>query len=84
MVLEQALGINFTEEVSLAGPLAGGSASLPNGQAEHRAASGKGVAEEAASGVLRRSLRLHGLHCLQLLNYANGATPRSDGRGVRF
>ncbi|BDA50233.1 probable mediator of RNA polymerase II transcription subunit 14 at N-terminal half [Coccomyxa sp. Obi] len=70
----KALGISFTEEVSLAVPPTGASASLPNGQAAHRAASEKGVAEGAASGVLQRSLRLHGLHSLQLLNHANGVS----------
>ncbi|CAL8465259.1 g4794 [Coccomyxa elongata] len=66
----KALGISITEEVSLVGA----SASLPNGQAAHWAASGKESAEGTASGVLRRSLRLHGLQSLQLLNNSNGVS----------
>ncbi len=70
---EQAMGTSFTEEVFLATRPAAASACLPNGQAAHSAASSHG----GASGVLQRTLRLHGLHSLQLLNHANSAYTHS-------
>lgn len=82
VVLKQALGISITEEVSLVGASAGGSSALLNGQAAHWVASGKESAEGAAFDALQKSLRLHGLQSLHLLNHANGATTCSEGQSL--
>lgn len=74
LVHEQALGIAYTEEVSLAAllPAAAASALLPPVEAGGVSGADKIATAVAASGVVQRSLWLHGLHSLRLLDRVHG------------